>query len=98
MEFITRRSFFFATQKKCITVIASPFLSDAFLHASSCVLFRDFRVEQVRFQQTCVLPLLPLGTTSGLVIDVDFKTTCIYAVGFGVVDLIHSVSWSHVFL
>ena len=95
---MTNRFFFFATQGKCITFIASPFLSDAFLHVSNTVLFRDFHAKQVRFQQNCVLPLLPLGMTSGFVIDVDYKTTTMYAVGFGVVDLFHSISNGYMML
>ena len=68
-----------------------PFLSDAFVQASFQILFRHFSASEIRLQYDCVLSLLPLGSSSGMVIDVGYECTSIYTVGYGVVDLIHSV-------
>ena len=89
---ITNREFKIPPKGKSVYIIRPSFVCDRFINISVDILFSYYHIKDIHFQPRCLLPLLPLGCSSGIVIDVSSSSTFIYPILFGVCDLFHSLS------
>lgn len=83
---------------KSMYIIRPSFVCDRFINVSVDILFSCYQIKDIHFQPRCLMPLLPLGCSSGVVIDVSLSSSFICPVLFGVCDLFHSLSISSVLL
>ena len=67
-------------------------MSDRFINITLEVLFTNYEVQEVHFQPRCILPLLPLGYLSGIVVECNSSFTPVLPIVLGHCDVFHSLS------
>ena len=77
---------------KCVSIIRPTFVSDRFINTTLEVLFTNYEVQEVHFQPRCILPLLPLGCLSGIVVECNSSFTQVLPIVLGHCDVFHSLS------
>lgn len=67
------------------------------MNQSLDILFYNFGVIEVHLQPQCILPLLSLGHSSGIVIDISAYSIFIFSIIHGVCDLFHSICKNEIY-